>query len=1082
MTSRGIGHKAILASAGSGKTFQLAHRYIELMAGGVKPDRIIALTFSRKAAGEIFDSVVGYLCQAAASPEKARATGKLIGKTDLGQQGFLQILRELLENLQRLRIGTIDSFTVGVAKAFPMELGIPPRFELLGDDGADSRIRREVLDMAFNRPNSGQTARSDFLRAYRQATFGREEKALEERLDWLIGKYRSLYQILPAVDAWGQGDCIWPEGSHWLRASGDVKAAAGQLEMMLEQDGVSDRIMKRWRTFAGATCNFGVGSTWSRDIEYLFEKLSPNIEDMRKGGVSFKMDNATCHLSDEEARLALALMAHIMKTELGIVLQKTQGIFKVLDLYEGFYDTMLRQHGELTFADVQYLLTAANRTSGGSVISRDSSADARLYIDYRLDCKLDHWLLDEFQDTSDLQWEVLRNLADEILQDTSGQRSFFLVGDVKQAIYGWRGGNARLFSRILDQYGEQIEVTHLSTSFRSCQAVIDTVNRVFDRIPAGMLPEGAVSQWQRAWQTHKCETGAVSEHGYAAVLEPDSEEGNVKPTDEDRHRVVARLLAEIDPLKRGLSAAILVRANDSGKAIVDYLRRECGIRIVHEGMASIRDNPVVLVLLSLIKFAAHPGDTLAWRHLQMSPLRKHFAEQKLNRNNLPLLLLHEIQAGGFQALVRNWGGKLNTAHPLDAFGCKRLDELVNAAIEFDRSGSRDCNDFLRFMDSYKIHDLATDDAVRVMTIHQAKGLGFDVVILPDLQTGNLATGGQPGLMLARDPVTEKPVWALEMPRRIIADNDEALAGQVKVYDEMEVFDDLCLLYVALTRAKRGLYIVTGFPGKTAKTLTPAAFLKQQLTGDTKPVEGKTAKLGDTDVVYLYEAGESEWYTRAGIEAAPAPVEQPQELPADFQRKPSQKQRLVHVQPSKAAATERKASLLFSPASRESLDMGVAIHELFEKVSWTGETDVERLTQEWSLTSTASDDLKQKAIDQFVRALAAPEIRRALARPEGNVSLWREKRFEIVLGNRWVTGAFDRVVVMRDSASRAIRATLIDFKSDSITGESDLTALAEHYRPQIDLYRAALSQMLHVKPANITAALLFTQAGIVHTIQ
>jgi ATP-dependent helicase/nuclease subunit A len=78
--------------------------------------------------------------------------------------------------------------------------------------------------------------------------------------------------------------------------------------------------------------------------------------------------------------------------------------------------------------------------------------EARLYIDYRLDCKLDHWLLDEFQDTSDLQWEVLRNLADEILQDASGQRSFFYVGDVKQAIYGWRGGNARLFGKILEQY------------------------------------------------------------------------------------------------------------------------------------------------------------------------------------------------------------------------------------------------------------------------------------------------------------------------------------------------------------------------------------------------------------------------------------------------------------------------------------------------------------------------------------------------------------------------------------------------------------------------------------------------------
>src|SRR5512136_2223993 len=127
MTAAHVGHKAISASAGSGKTFQLAHRYIELMARGVKPDHIIALTFSRKVAGEIFDSIVKYLCQAAASPEAASRMGKLIGKPDTGQSEFLKILRELLESLHRLHIGTLDSFTVGIARAFPMELGILPR-------------------------------------------------------------------------------------------------------------------------------------------------------------------------------------------------------------------------------------------------------------------------------------------------------------------------------------------------------------------------------------------------------------------------------------------------------------------------------------------------------------------------------------------------------------------------------------------------------------------------------------------------------------------------------------------------------------------------------------------------------------------------------------------------------------------------------------------------------------------------------------------------------------------------------------------------------------------------------------------
>ena len=1083
MTAAHIGHKAISASAGSGKTFQLAHRYIELMARGVKPDRIIALTFSRKAAGEIFDSVVRYLCQAASSPQAALRTGKLIGKPDTGQREFLQILRELLESLHRLHIGTLDNFTVGVAKAFPMELGIPPHFQLLGEDGAAGDVRQQVLARVFGQREGNQAVRGEFLQAYKQATFGREEKELGERLDVLISENRGYYQILPAAGAWGHEDYIWSAGSPWWKTASDVGAAADNLVSLLQPDGLSDSAMERWRTFIDAVRHFGTGSTWPAAIDYLFGKLSPCIDSLQAGDVAFKVDKVSQHLSGEECRSALALMAHVMGTEIAVALQKTQGIYRVLDLYEGFYDAMLRRHGRLTFTDIQYLLTAGNRASGGSVISRLPSAEARLYIDYRLDCKLDHWLLDEFQDTSDLQWEVLRNLADEILQDSSGQRSFFYVGDTKQAIYGWRGGNARLFDKVLDRYGESIELSHLSTSFRSCQAVIDAVNRIFEHVPEGLLPEGAVRQWERAWQIHRCEEGSVPADGYAAVIEPSSDQGKMKPGDEDRYRVVARLLAEIDPLRKGLSVAVLVRSNKSGEEIVDYLRRECSdMRIIHEGRAFIKDNPVVSVLLSLVQSAAHPGDTFAWRHLQMSPLQQYFTSEGLNRNNLSLLLLRELQAHGFQALVRQWGARLDAAHPLDDFGRKRLGELTNAAIEFDQTGSRDCNSFLRFMDSYQIHDLATSEAVRVMTIHQSKGLGFDVVILPDVQSGNMAGGGQPGFVLARDPETEEPLWALDMPRRIVAENDAILAEQVKTVDETTAFDALCLLYVAMTRAKQGLYIITSFPGKTSKTLTPAAFLKQQLTGDTKPVEGKTIEIGGEEAVCLYDIGDAQWHTKALEKLKPPAPVGADRLPPDFRRQTSMRRRLVHVQPSKRPETTQRAGLLFAPAAQDTLDLGTAIHQLFERVPWIDEVDVEGLIAEWSASSSMKEDVKQKAVDLFHWAMAAAEIRQALTRPPGNVTLWREKRFEIVIGNRWVSGAFDRVVALRDRSGKALRATVLDFKSDEVPDEAAVADRAKQYRPQMDLYRVALSRMLGLQPDKVALELLFVQSGKAHELR
>ena len=105
-----------------------------------------------------------------------------------------------------------------------------------------------------------------------------------------------------------------------------------------------------------------------------------------------------------------------------------------------------------------------------------------------------------------------------------------------------------------------------------------------------------------------------------------------------------------------------------------------------------------------------------------------------------------------------------------------------------------------------------------------------------------------------------------MPRRIIAETDTVLAEQVKLGDEIMAFDSLCLLYVAMTRARQGLYIISSFPGKSSKTVTHAAFLKQQLAGDAKAVEGRITRIDDEEVVCLYETGDPDWYTEIAAKA------------------------------------------------------------------------------------------------------------------------------------------------------------------------------------------------------------------------
>ena len=1083
MTQDKINHIAIAASAGSGKTFQLAHRYIQLLAGGVPPDRIIALTFSRKAAGEIFESIVRYLCEAISSPEHAQQMGRRIERTGSSQGDFLGLLRDLLDNSHRLHIGTLDSFIVGIVSTFPMELGISSDFQVLDNDGAEAReAREEILRTIFDHHHVDRSTQREFLQAFKQATFGQEEKGPERNLATIIGKYRNRYQILPLRDLWGNENAVWLDGSPWLVSLADVNDAASELETSLLGDKLSESVMGRWHTFINAAVQFRPSSPWTRDIEYLFEKLIHRLNELRKGSASIPINRIACELSSRQCELALVLVSHVMKTELNTALNKTRGIYQILDQYEQFYDVMIHRRGKLTFDDAQYLLTEANRYSGGALLSRMSNEDARLYIDYRIDCKLDHWLLDEFQDTSSLQWEVLRNLADEILQDVSGQRSFFYVGDVKQAIYGWRGGNAQLFGKILEQYSGHIALKPLSTSFRSCESVIDTVNAVFGDLPEDILPKNTIKEWKKTWKDHKSQQGVVPKHGHVALLEPPCNKEGAKPTARDRYQLVAHLLNEINPLARGLSVGILVRTNETGKRIVDFLRRTCsGMNIVHEGKATIKDNCVVSVFLSLLRLAAHPGDIFAWRHLEMSPLCRYFAREQLSRDNLSLVLLREIQTFGFQAFIRNWDARLQGMHPLDDFGKSMLRNLVDAAGEFDESGNRDCDAFCRFVESYKVDELAAANAVRVMTIHQSKGLGFDIVILPELHGRNLIGGGKIDFVIARSLDTNQPLWGLEMPRRLVASAAPVLSSQAQAYDEASCFDELCVLYVALTRARQALYMITSFPGRTAQVVTTDAFLKLQLVGDPKPVDGPRIRIDRNEFICLYEAGERDWYKNVSAARKSTSKAEQLELTKDFCKQPSLRRRFAHVLPARMARVRQTGALFFDRNTYDSQDFGSAIHELFEKVMWADSADIEGVIGQWKRNSSLAGDMKQRVIKQFRFALVCAEVQRALSRPKGNIELWRERPFEIIVDDQWVSGVFDRVTIVRDKSNHPLTATIVDYKSDIVADPAMLHNAAKLYRPQLTLYGKALSQILGIEPTQLRLKLLFTQSGKIYDL-
>jgi len=1063
--------EAILASAGFGKTYQLALRYIRLLAAGSSPAGICAVTFSRKAAGEIFDTIVECLRKAASDPGNAAATSKNIGIPGLKPDDFLKILRNFLTELHRNHIGTLDSFTVSVIRAFPMELGINPDLQLMDNKGSAARIiRHQILARIFNDRFVSGKVREDFHRAFKEATFGRQEKRAFEALDSFIEQYWEQYQLLPDPKAWGSAEKIWPNGCEWLSNGANVAAAADELKELLQHRTYPhSRILEGLLESINLMAEHSITSSWQTSHQKtLIEALASAPDVPGAEQITIKYYGKEVIFNLHESELWQVLLRNLIGTEIERSLQESSGIARILNHYDKLYDPVVRS-GRMTFADTQHLLSGANREHSGLLVSRKQGMEGRLYIDYRLDCALDHWLIDEFQDTSDLQWNVIRNLIDEVMQDDSGSRSFFYVGDVKQAIHGWRGGNAALFAKVRNLYS--IPEVKLPLSYRSCRTVLDTVNTIFETLPDTVSAD-VRDAWKPIWVHHEPEPSAVPATGHTALLaaNPTGDKGKCMP--EDRYNAVARLINEMNALKKDLSVAVLVRSNEAGRQLVNLLRDRCrNTPICHEGRARIVDNPVVGALLALINFAAHPGNFLAWRHVQMSPFGKYLSDNSLDREKLPLILLREINLKGFEELVRTWGARLELKAK-DNFGRKRITDLAGAAAAFDQMGSRDCGEFLDYVADHEVEESGSERTVRVMTIHKSKGLTFDMVIVPDLES---AESSKVDLVMPRKADTNDPLWTVKLPRKFIAERDQVLRKIREQALEADEFEELCVLYVATTRARYATYMIVDPAGRDTSA---ASLLKRQLAagGRTFPplfLDGEKFEC-------FHENGDRNWLDSIKPQRH-GPAKVPGRLPSSFAEKQSQRKRLFRVEPSRKAVHKRNASVIFHPRSRDILDFGSAIHELFSRVGWCDSwLDVEKIISDWTPGQNCEKQVYEDVCRQFRNNLKSPEVRGALARPAGNIELWREKSFDVVINGKWISGVFDRVVIERNDKGKALSAVIIDYKSNQIR-ESDMSATAESYRQQMELYSSALSNLLKISGKNIMLKLLFTVPAKVYEV-
>jgi ATP-dependent helicase/nuclease subunit A len=1034
-------HMMILASAGSGKTFALTNRFVELLAGGARPERIVALTFTRKAAGEFFDEILRKLAGAARSPEAAEKLARDIGHPRLGCAEFLGMLRQVVEAMPRLRLGTLDGFFARIVRIFPFELGLAGEFELLQPHAAQLERQRVLRRIFVGLRGEGGQAQADFIEEFKRATFGTEEKRLGPRLDRFLDEHLEIFLSAPAADLWGQAERIWPRGNPWLLPPAAADECVRRLREGLQAMAPAPKQAGRWEAFIAALAVWAPGATLPKELAYVLEKALAAWDDLPSGRAVLHFDRHPQSLSAPAGAALAELVRRVFGGELQRRLEATRGIHAMLRAYEDRYHETVRRAGKLTFADVQRLLQP--RALSGRPAA--AAADDRLYLDFRLDAEIDHWLLDEFQDTSFAQWGILRNLIDEAVQDAEGRRSFFCVGDVKQAIFRWRGGDPRLFREIYQHYNTvpgTIAEKLLVDSWRSGPPLIAMVNTVFGGRAelAELFPEAGPA-WSAEWKDH---ISAKPEHGgQAALLHGDDEAA--------REAIVLQLLAEIQPLERGLSCAVLVQTNAAAAALADFLRRVGGWPAMAESDLQVCvDNPLGAALLALFQAASHPGDRLAWGHLRLTPLGGLLAADGLDDPaELSRRLLGQIHAAGFERTAEAWLRRLEPRlAAADRFSRERGRQFSSAAAQFDQTGSRDVTEFIEFMGRHTVRDLESPAVIRVMTIHKSKGLGFDLVLLPDLEGQSLGRR-RDGLGVER--TTDREVdWILDLPPDPFWENDPVLAAHVHAAKAEACHEKLSLLYVAMTRAKRAMYAITKPVGTSASANFPK-LLANTLGRDSGPIQ-----VGDLKLAGAWSAGAADWH-RARPKPAPRP---PEAAGPGILDSAVRVVRRVSRRPSAEKSGAVAVAALFAPPA--AADFGTAVHAVLSRISWTGDL------------AAALADLSGPVADEVRACLEAAELAAVWARPEGAAAeLWLERSFEVVIGETWLSGKFDRVVIAREAAGRAVRATVFDFKTDRFLPGADLAAEGGRHAGQLQLYQRAVAVLAGLPAEAVEAQVVFT---------
>ena len=1045
----------IRASAGSGKTYQLSLRWIALLALEVDPKKIAALTFTKKAATEFLRRIFERLTKASETPQAAKKLGEEVTQVLIGSknselialwQGATQEelvtlgldrvetwqkhLIRMVESLDELTLSTLDGFFAQMVRQQLFDLGLI-QFQLI-EPGREFFIWQEALINLLNQSHWREDQKQDFLRILRQRKEGKESAGFGKLAEDFIKDYQNLFCVTKQGKEWGNEEDLWKQNSPWKSCPNldqTITEVRGLVENQTDWSDELKRVVQKILNEIGEK-NWG-GLT----NKVFWERWTSSYADLLEGKAILKQ-RKDYEIKGELAIKMGEIASHILGVLLGKIQRTSQGEYQALLQLDNALNQRYRKNGQWAIADV------ANQLAKRAKRIEQSDQSYQL-----LDQQIDHWLLDEFQDTNRLQWSILEPLIDEVVQDDEGRRSLFVVGDPKQSIYSWRGGDSRLFGQLNDHYQSGLTEVSMAKSWRCSPVILDVINQLFDEESALLksLPEA------RYWKFDK-HIAAKSLKGHVRI-EAFSTKG--LSYEEEVLASMTRQLIEVEPIQRGLSVAILCVTQKQVKKCVNYLKEspEISMPIIVDRKESLLENsPLAIACLNLFRWLNSPNQEGLSPHLFFTPIYQGLVQlEEINQDQLWASARKLLENRGIVCFVQQLVEKL-VQQNLGGIDRNRLDKILQLALNFVPQDNDNLAEWVRYLEKYELKDSFQGKAIEIMTIHQAKGLEFDWVIFADFDKRNF--DGKSNLKFFKE--SDKEGWIVNCWQKPAKEVWQSNPWFKNRYDEWlsEIVEDrLCALYVTLTRAKQALSLF--IKQKDEKAIKEQNFSAWMSRVFQTQLAGKSGLLS-------CQLGCEKWYQDKEKINFPEQSNQPTK---ERLKLPIPKPRIPAKSPSKGKV-EMPSDFQPRTLSQKSDDslsarqLGIQVHELLKSFTWDIET--------WK---TSEDKQSTEAVELVENFLNTEGVKTWFESQKAK-KLHTEIAFEVILEGCWVSGMIDRLHLQRDNSSgEVLSATIIDWKTDQIAPEK----LIESYREQLTLYQQAICQLYDLPPNKVQLFL----ASIVH---